>query len=55
MFVIPFLVSYVNYPSLILRLGRKRKGWAGNNCKSAINIEFEQDLSVGLGPMLDDR
>ena len=41
--------------SLILRVGRKWKGWAGGNCKSAVNIGFEQDCSVGLGAKLDDR
>ena len=37
---------------LILRLGRKWKGLAGNNCKRALNIEFEQDWSDGLGATL---
>ena len=41
--------------SLILRVGRKWKGWAGDNCMSALNIEFAQDLSVGLGATLGDR
>ena len=41
--------------SLILRVGRKWKGWAGGNCKSALNIEFEHDLSVSLGATLGDR
>ena len=40
--------------SLILRVGRKWKGWAGDNCKCALNIEFEQDWSVGLGATLGD-
>ena len=37
---------------LILRIGRKWKGLAGDNCKRTLNIEFEQDLSVGLGATL---
>ena len=58
MFVTPFLVSYVNYPCelpLTLRVGRKLKGWARDYCKSALNIEFEQDWSVSLGATLRDR
>ena len=35
--------------SLILRVGRKWKLCAGDNFKNALSIEFEQDLSVGLG------
>ena len=31
----------------------KRAG--GDNCKSTQNIEFEQDLSIGLGAKLRDR
>ena len=41
--------------SLILRVGRKWKWWAENHSKGALNIEFEQDLSVGLGATLGDR
>ena len=41
--------------SLVLRVGRKWKGRAGNNCKSTLNIEFEQDRPVGLGATLCDR
>ena len=41
--------------SLILRVGRKLKGWAGDDCKSALNIAFEQYWSVGLGATLRDR
>ena len=41
--------------SLKLRVGRKWKGLAGNNCESALNIEFEQDWPVGLGATLGDR
>ena len=37
---------------LILRLGRKWKGLAGDNCKRTLNKEFEQDWSVGLGATL---
>ena len=40
---------------LILRVGQKWKSWAGDNCESALNIEFEQDWSVGLGATLGDR
>ena len=32
----------------------KRTGWR-KCCKSTLNIEFEQDWSVGLGATLDDR
>ena len=31
---------------------RKWKGLAGDNCKGTVNIEFEQDWSVGLGATL---
>ena len=37
---------------LILRVGRKLKGLAEDNCKSNLNIEFEQDWSVGSGATL---
>ena len=37
---------------LILRLDRKWKGLARDNCKSTLNIELEQDWSVGLGATL---
>ena len=37
---------------LILRVGRKWKGRAGNNYKSTLNIEFEQDGSTRC-PTLD--
>ena len=40
--------------SLVLRVGRKLKGWAGDYCKSALNIKFEQDWLVGLGATLGD-
>ena len=33
----------------------KMKGLAGDNRKSALNIEFEQDWSAGLGSILGDR
>ena len=61
MFVTPFLVSYVNYRTLnikvplILKVGRKWKGRAGDNCKDALDIEFEPDWSTGLGATLCDR
>ena len=38
--------------SLILSVGRKWKGWTGDNYKSALNIKFEQHWSVGLGATL---
>ena len=41
--------------SLILRVGGKWKECAGDNSKSDLNIEFEQDWSVGLGAMLGER
>ena len=41
--------------SLILMVGRKWKGRAGDNCKSTLNIEFEKDWQVGLGATLRDR
>ena len=37
---------------LILRVGRKWKGLAGDNYKSTPNIEFEQDWSFTLGVTL---
>ena len=40
---------------LILRVGRKLKGRAGDNYKSALNIEFEQDWSFTLDATLGDR
>ena len=39
---------------LILRLGRKWKGLAGDNCKKTLNIEFEQDWAVALSATLGD-
>ena len=54
MFVIPFLMwttLNIKVP-LILTLGRKWKGFTGDNCKGALNIEFEQDRWVGLGATL---
>ena len=36
----------------MLRLGRKRKGLGGDNCKTKLNIEFEQDWSVDIGAAL---
>ena len=41
--------------SLILRVGRKWKGQVVDNCKSTLNIEFEQVWSVGLGATLRNR
>ena len=60
MFVTPFLVFYVIYSfnikvPVILRVSRKLKGRAVDNCKSALNIEFEQDWSIGIGATLGDR
>ena len=40
---------------LILRVGRKWKGQAGDNYNSTLNIEFEQDWSFTLGVTLGDR
>ena len=40
---------------LILTLGRKWKGRAGDNYKSILNNEFEQDWSLTLGATLGDR
>ena len=37
---------------LILRVGRKWKDRARDNCKRVLNIELEQDWSDGLGVML---
>ena len=34
---------------LLLKVGGKWKGLAGDNCKRTQNIEFEGDQSVGLG------
>ena len=39
---------------LILRVGEKWKGLAGDNCKTTLNIEFEPNLSVALGATLGD-
>ena len=41
--------------ALILRVGQKLKGQAGDNCKSTLNIEFEQDWSFTLDATLGDR
>ena len=35
--------------SLILRVGRKLKTRSGDICKETLDIEFEQDRSIGLG------
>ena len=40
---------------LILRLGQKWKGRAGDNYKCTLNIEFEQDWSFTLDATLGDR
>ena len=40
---------------LILRVGRKWKGRAGDNYKSTLNMEFEQDWSFTLDATLGDR
>ena len=39
---------------LLLKLVRKLKRRAGDNCKSILNIEFEQDWPVGLGATLGE-
>ena len=36
-------------------MGRKWKGRAGDNFKSTLNVQFEQDWSVGLGAILADE
>ena len=43
----------INVP-LILRVGRKWKGRAGDSYKGTLNIEFEQDWSFTLGATLGD-
>ena len=40
---------------LILRVSQKWKGRAGDNFKSTLNIEFEQDWSFTLDATLGDR
>ena len=40
---------------LILRVGRKWKGRAGDNYKSILNIEFERDCSFTLDATLGDK
>ena len=40
---------------LILRVGRKRKERAGDNCKGTLDIECEWDWSVGLDATLGDE
>ena len=52
MSVSQFVSCFLCKLPLILRVGRKWKGLAGDNCKKTLNIEFEQDLSVGLGATL---
>ena len=42
------------WTTLHFRVGQKWKGLAGDNCKITLNIEFEQDWSVGLGATLGD-
>ena len=41
--------------SLILRVGQKWKGQAGDNSKTTLNIEFELDWSFTVDAMLGDR
>ena len=41
--------------TLILRVGRKWKGRAGDNYNSTLNIEFEQNWTFTLGATLGDR
>ena len=43
----------IKIPS-ILRVGQKWRALATDNCKTALNIEFEQDWSAGLGATLGD-
>ena len=42
-----FLIFFVREVPLVLRVGRKIKT-TGDICKRALDIEFEQDWSVGL-------
>ena len=48
-----FLNFFVRELPLILRVGRKLNR-AGDICKRALDIEFEQAWSVGLGTTLGD-
>ena len=47
MFVTDFVCLFISKLLLILMVGRKKKR-AGDICKGTLNIEFEQDWSVGL-------
>ena len=40
---------------LILRVDRKQKKRARDNCKGALDIECQRDWPVGLGTTLGDR
>ena len=40
---------------LILNVGWKWKGLTGDNYKRTLNIELEQDWSVGLSATIGDR
>ena len=53
MSVSQFVSCFLCELPLILRLGRKWKGLTGDNYKRTLNIEFEQDWSVGLGATLE--
>ena len=39
---------------LILRVNRKWKTQAGDNCEGTLDVECERDWSVGLGATLGD-
>ena len=52
MSVSQFVSCFLCELPLILRLGRKCKGLAGDNYKRTLNIEFEQDWLVSLGATL---
>ena len=54
MSVSQFVSCFLCELPLILRAGRKWKGRAGDTCKTTLNIEFEQDWSVGFGATLGD-
>ena len=48
-----FLIFFRTGTTLVFKVGREIKT-AGDICKRALDIEFEQDGSVGLGAILGD-
>ena len=48
------ILNFLCVLPLILRIDRKRKKRARDICKGTLDIEFKQDLSVGLGEFFDD-